>query len=211
VIYKIRHNVSIFEDNPGLLAVEKFEKLEDRHMKFVCLVCDPSYDNPVRTLPERERREKAAILVGYPLEDGKRLNRNGRDLVAGNKATVEAAIEEFRKLHFDDKQDTLETTRALIETNKQFIKDINAEKDKTRKDYGKDLEKANKFHKELPELIESYQKIEELLKVQYNQKPDFGPQGVGLEIIQSVGEETGNEELSTIDQYMANLQKNKES
>jgi hypothetical protein len=212
MIYKIHWEKNIFEENPGLLAVEKFAKLEDRHMRFVCLVCDPSYDNPVRTLPEKQRREKAAILVGYPLEDGKRLNRNARDLVAGNKSTVEAAIEEFKNLHFDEKQDTLETTKSLIETNKNYIKEVNNTKeDKKGKDYGKDLERANKFQKELPALIEAQQKIEELLKIQYNQKPEFGPQAVGVEMVQNFDEEESPEQASsTIDMYMSQIQKSKE-
>jgi hypothetical protein len=212
MIYKFRYDSNIFEDNPGLLAIKEFAVLEDRQMKYVTLVCDPSYDNPVRTLPEKTRKEKAIIIAGYPLEDGKRPNKNAREIIAGNKPTIEAAISKFLELNHDEKQDTLETTKSLIETNKNYIKEVNNTKeDKKGKDYGKDLERANKFQKELPSLIEAQQKIEELLKIQYNQKPDFGPQAVGVEMVQNFDEkEESLEQQSTIDNYMSQIQKNRE-
>jgi hypothetical protein len=204
MLYKIHWQRDVFEDNPGLLAVEEFTKLEDKQMKYIILVCDPSHDNPVRTLPEKQKKEKAIILAGYPLEDGKRPNKNARSIIAGEKPTIEVAIAKFRELHYDEKQDTLETTKALIERNKSFIKEVNVGKTND-KDAGKNLVMANKFQKELPELIEAYQKIESLLNVQINQKPDLGPQGVGMEIVNNA-EETTNSELSLIDQVMSGKQ-----
>jgi hypothetical protein len=209
MIYKLIHNIDIFESNPGLRAVEEFQKLTDKQMKFTILVVDPSYDNPVRTLQGKDKREKAALLAGYLREkDGKRLDKNARSVVAGEVLSIEKAIEKMKELVFDEKTDTLITTKELIEKNKSFIRDL----DPKSETYGKDLALANKFQKELPELIEAALKIESLLNVSLNQKPEFDPkESVGIEIVNSVGEETeGEQTLATIDRVMMEMQKNKE-
>jgi hypothetical protein len=210
VIFKIIHGRDIFELNEGLRAIEEYSNLSDKQMRYVMLMCDPSYDNPIRTLQGKDKKEKAALLAGYRREsDGKRLDRNARAVVSGEVASIEKAIAKFKELTFDEKTDTLITTKELIEKNKSFIRDLNPKSET----YGKDLSLANKFQKELPELIEAAQKIESLLNVSLNQKPEFDPaESVAIDMVNSVGEEPDGEQtsLSTIDVYMSNLQKNKD-
>jgi hypothetical protein len=172
MLYKIRENVSIFEDNPELSAIPEFAKLTDRQMKFVCLFADRR--SPLRTLPEKQRREKAAQIVGYPME-GSRLDRNGRDAVSGKVASIERAIEKYREYQHDENQATLDSTNTLIQTNKDFINSVNSRTDEEKKDkqYGKDLELANKFANQLPSLVESKQKLEALLNISIEQRPDI--------------------------------------
>lgn len=122
MLYKIRHSVNIFEDNPGLLAVEKYANLTDKQMKFVLIFSDPSRDNPVKTLSGRQRRERAAILAGYPLEaDAKRLAKNARDLVYGNVKSVEEAIEEFKLNHYNERHHNREALKKQIREIREFL------------------------------------------------------------------------------------------
>lgn len=104
-----------FDLNPGSEAIEEFKSRTTRQMFFVCLVADRDYDSPLRTLPERVRRTKAAEIVGYPLEDGKRLDKNGRDVVAGNVESVEIAIAKYRELQYDEQKDMFEAVDAQIQ------------------------------------------------------------------------------------------------
>lgn len=122
MLYKIRHNHDIFEDNPGLRAVEQYAKLTDKQMKFVLIFCDPSRDNPVKTLSGRERRERAAIIAGYPLEsDGKRLAKNARELVYGKVSNVEEAIEEFKRNHYNERHHNREALKKQIREIREFL------------------------------------------------------------------------------------------
>jgi hypothetical protein len=206
VIYKFRFDQDIFEQNEGLRVVEKYAKLTDRQMKFVSLVCDPSHDNPVRTLQGKDKREKAALLAGYKREsDNKRLDKNAREISEGKVPSVEAAIEEFKTLHYDQNTDTLETLNSQINEIKEFLK-VKKNNDP------KALKAALDLGTKLPELVEAKIKIESLLNVSLNQKPEFDPkESVGIEIVNSVGEETeGEQTLATIDRVMMEMQKNKE-
>lgn len=198
--YKIVAGQNIFDLNPGLLAVPNFKDLTDMQMKYVCFVCDPSNDNPVRTLQGKTKREKAALLSGYKMEtDGKRLAKNARDIVDGNVKSIENAISTFKELHYDKNLDAYETVSALITRNIEFIKESKEDK----KDDGKKLEKANKLLKELPALIESRQKVEALLNVEINYKPDVGATYTTNDLPE---ESESDEPLSTLDKFMMSKQ-----
>jgi hypothetical protein len=201
MIYKIRYNADIFDDNPGLRAVEKFARLESVAMKFVCLVCDPSFDNPIRTQPERERREKAARLAGYPLEaDGKRLNKNAREAIAGNKSWIEEAIAEFKSLHYDENQDLLESLNVQINEIRDFLKEKKGSDPKK-------LKAALELGAKLPELVKAKQDIESLLNVNSNQVPEFEPTTTVAEAISLPEEDSGD--LSFADKVINNMRAGK--
>jgi hypothetical protein len=207
MLYKIRDGVSVFDDNPELLAIPEFTKLlstthlvedgaRDRRMRYVILVADRR--SPLRSLPEKARKEKAAQISGYGME-GNRLDKNARNLVSGAVEAVEQAISKYRELQYDENQDKLDSTNKLIRTNLTFIDSVNnrTEEQKKDKQYGKDLELANKLSKQLPELEEAKQKLEQLLQITTEQKPEITTYtSLDLE-----GEETTSEEnLSLIDQ-----------
>lgn len=104
-----------FELNPGAEAIEEFNKCTSRQMFFVCLVADRDSDSPLRTLPELTRRTKAAEIAGWPLEDGKRLDKNGRNLVAGKVESVETAIAKYREMQYDENEDMLLAVDSQIQ------------------------------------------------------------------------------------------------
>lgn len=105
-----------FEMNPGSKAIEQFNKCTSRQMFFVCLVADRDPDSPLRSLPEIKRRTKAAEVAGWPMDsDGKRLDKNGRNLVNGNVQTVEDAIREYRAMQYDEQRDMLDATDTQIQ------------------------------------------------------------------------------------------------
>lgn len=122
MLYSIHPEKDIFELNPGLKAVPLYAKLTSRQMTYVCLLCDPSRDNPIRTLSGKQRKERACILAGYPMEsDGKRLAKNAREIVEGRVASIEAAIEEFEKNHHNAQIRNREALRKQITEIRDFL------------------------------------------------------------------------------------------
>lgn len=122
MIYKLGVDIDPFEANPGLKVVEEFAKLQPRQMTFVCLVCDPSRDNPVGTLTGKDRREKAAKVAGYKYEsDGKRLDKNGRSAVYGQVKSIETAIATFKELHYNPRQRSIDALRKQIEDIRNIL------------------------------------------------------------------------------------------
>src|SRR5688572_18727616 len=111
-----------FELNPGAEAVAEFNKCTTRQMFFVCLVADRDSDSPLRTLPENARRTKAAEIVGYPTEDGKRLDKNGRNAVGGKVETIENAIIKYRELQYDETEDMLQAMDTQIQETLYMMK-----------------------------------------------------------------------------------------
>ncbi len=194
--YRIVAGEDIFDLNPGLRAVPVFKDMTDMQMKFVCFVCDPSFDNPVRTLIGRIRRERSAELAGYKLESSqKRLEKNGRDVVAGNVPSLENAIAEFKRLHYDEKTDTYETLSNQIGEIQDFMK--------SRKGGdAKKLKAALDLGVKLPALVEAKQKIEQLLSVETTIKPIFGKNNEVLPNIPIVEEEeVGDQPQSILDRF----------
>jgi hypothetical protein len=103
-----------FEMNPGALAIEEFGRCSTRQMFFVCLVADRDYDSPLRTLPERTRRERAVVIAGYPLE-GDRPDKNARNLINKNVENVEKAISKYRELQYDEDRAMLDAINTQIQ------------------------------------------------------------------------------------------------
>lgn len=170
MLYRIRDGVSVFQDNPEMLAIPEFANLNssagDRRMRFVMLVADRR--SPLRTLPEKERREKAARIAGWPME-GNRLDKNGRDAVSGKSEAIELGIKKYREYQYDENQATLDTINAQIHEIKEYL-----QSDKSQaKDYGKALEQAAKLGERLPGLIEARQKLESILQISTEYKPEL--------------------------------------
>lgn len=192
--YRLIAGQDIFELNPGLRAVPLFKDLTDMQMKYVCLVCDPSHDNPVKTLQGKERREQSARLAGYKIEVARnRLDKQGRDIVAGHNDSIENGIIEFKKLHYDDRIDLYETLVNQIGEIRDFMKE--------RKGDPKKLRQALDLGVKLPGLVEAKQKIEQLLNVETTIKPQLD--GEAQVVTQPNSESSdADEELSTLDAYM---------
>jgi hypothetical protein len=175
MIYKIRQGADIFELNPGLMIVPEFGELDSRQMTFVCLIADPSHDNPVGTLAGRERREQAARYAGYKLEkDGKRLDKNGRLAVTGKVASIERAVEQFKASHYNERHHMIAAFKRQIVEAREVL---NMEKITLKLDedgvpmksqsgeqlYTVDMELmafALKLGKELPTLVDNLEKLQ---------------------------------------------------
>jgi hypothetical protein len=197
--YRIVAGENIFDLNPGLRAVPLFKDMTDMQMKYVCFVCDPSHDNPVKTLQGKARKEQAAILAGYKLENtGKRLDKQGRDIIAGSNHTIENAIIEFKKLHYDDKTDLYEALVNQIGEIRDFMKE--------RKGDPKKLRQALDLGVKLPSLVEAKQKIEQLLNVETTIQPILGSKVESMPQI-PVEEESTEEGQSVLDKFMMNTKR----
>lgn len=191
--YKLVAGQDIFELNPGLRAVPSFNEMTDMQMKFICLMCDPSHDNPVRTLEGKNKRTKAAILSGYKLEaDNKRLQQNGRDIVNGKNKTIEEGIKQFMDLHYNEKLDTYEALCVQIAEIRDFLRS------KKMGDHKK-MTAAINYGNKLPELVEAKMKIEQLLSLSTSIKPELDST---LTVPELTAEETTDESISILDQVM---------
>lgn len=191
--YKLIAGQDIFELNPGLRAVPSFNEMTDMQMKFICLMCDPSNDNPVRTLEGKNKRTKAAILAGYKLEsDNKRLQQNGRDIVNGKNKTIEEGFKQFNDLHYNEKLDTYESLAVQIAEIRDFLKS------KKMGDHKK-MTAAINLGVKLPELVEAKMKIENLLNLTTSMKPELDS---ALTVPELIAEETADESTSILDQVM---------
>jgi hypothetical protein len=103
-----------FVMNPGAQAIEEFNNCTSRQMFFVGLVADRDYDSPLRTLPEKTRRERAVIVSGYPME-GDRPDKNARNLINRKVEAVEKAIFKYREMQYDEDKAMLEAINMQIQ------------------------------------------------------------------------------------------------
>lgn len=205
-----------FELNPGARGIEKFNACSSRQMLFVCFVADRDYDSPLRTLPEHQRRTKAALYSGYGME-GDRPDKNARNLINKKIADVEAAITEYREMQWDEERAMLDAINAQIQETLDAMALDKREaarvvKTKTEKKTG-NVEKieyvdsklltdlrlgAAKLGKELPQLRATKKQLLESIRIASPVAEDFitySSQDVSDEDVAA----TENGELSTID------------
>jgi hypothetical protein len=206
VLYKLRAGEDPFLLNDGLRVA--YPKLHPQQMMFVILLCDPSRDNPVRTLSGKARRERAAIIAGYTLEaDGKRLAKNGRDIVAGNVPAIEDAIEEFKKNHYNEREKNKQSLRNQITEIREFLDSdkkiprikngkvaVNKEGQELFDIDHKALELSVKLGVKLPDLEEALSKLEALDPIETKFE------GTTYTASDLKDEVAGDETLSLIDQ-----------
>lgn len=154
MLFKVIHGEDIFVTNPELLSVEIFKNLTDRQLKYVILSTD--YKSPFKKLPLDQRKYQAAVEAGFRLEkDGKRLDMNGRNLVAGKVSNIEAAILRYKELQKDEDYEALLSVGTLIAQ----IRELNIKADKSVQE----LDKAVTMTLKLPQLVKSKKEIEEIL------------------------------------------------
>lgn len=155
MIYKLIQGKDPFELNPGLRVIPEFDTLSPHQMFFVCLVADPSHDNPLRSLIGRPKRDQAAKIAGYKMEsDGKRLDKNGRMAAMGQIKSIETAIEKFKELHHNPKQKSIDVIRKQIGEIRDFL-----ESDKEGD--VKKLKAAMEFGVKLPDLETALEKLQD--------------------------------------------------
>lgn len=169
MLVRVIHGQDIFELNPQLRAVQEFNALDSsRQMSFVALVAD--YETPWKHKHGKERREAVAKEIGYPLEkDGKRLDKNGREIVSGKLPKVEAAILKYRELCFHEDK---EMEDAFSKQIQNITRLMNVEISVDEKDLGVSMdmvEKSSKLAKLLPEMKKSKN---EVMKLIYNEVPE---------------------------------------
>jgi len=132
-----------------------------------------------------ECKFQSALEAGYKLEKGStRLDTNGRSLVGGKVMAVEVAIKKYQALQKDEDYEAWLSLRLLISQ----ITELNNQKDKTIQE----LEKAIKFTKELPSIMDTKKKLEEILNIR---SEDVSALAVADD------DDVKYDELSTLDLY----------
>lgn len=151
MLFKVTNN-DVFEDNPSLNSVPEFSGKSERMLKYIFLTYD--FDSPYRKIPIELRKEKCVILAGYKYEsDGKRLDKNARDIVNGNNPTVNALIKVFMVLQGDLEKETLAAYDAQIHEWKELFHKKN-KTDKEREHVLKVMDKLPTFMAKRKELLE---------------------------------------------------------
>lgn len=202
--YKLKHGEDPFESNPGLHAIAEFECLTPRQMFFVILVADSSFDNPLKTFPDRIKREKAAKICGWPQDtNGRELDRNGRDVVNGKIESVEKAIEKFRYLTFDEDKENLRAVEQQIAEARDFMQKIKKVKDDPKLEADL-IDKGLKIGTSIEKLMESKKNLIKTIQLKEPVKIEGVSTFTAVDLAPVEGEEVKpkDEELSTIDRYM---------
>lgn len=172
-----------FEENPGARAIVEFNSLTSKQMLCVCLIADIAHDSPFRSLPEKIRREQATKTAGYGMEDGKRPDKNARNIIAGKTESVEKAIIKYKEIQYDEDLAILEAlerqiqeTIAIMQMDKKeaakIVKTSVDKKGVTTKTESIDVKmftslslEASKLGARLPELREAKMKLLQTMQV----------------------------------------------
>lgn len=144
----------VMEDNPEFAAIPELAALTDRQLRYIMLV--DWYNSPLRLLKHSDRKFKAAIMVGYPLErDGKRLDMNGRNLINGKVESVESGRRVLTEIQYDAERELLNAIDAQVDQIKDFLKKPNKSV--------QELDKATQMIGKLPIIMETRKKLIEIL------------------------------------------------
>lgn len=202
--FRLKSGVDPFELNPGARAIKEFDDLTPMQFFFVCLVADVDLDNPLYSLPDKDRRVKATQIAGYGME-GTRPDKNARTLISGKVADVEAAILKHRELQPDDDKQALAAVEKQLYEARAFL-----EMDKQKasggdgKVHAKLIQDSIKIAQELPKLLQVKQGLVKVIMAK-----DSVQLGVQTYTAADITEqeasqmEDGDEPMSTIDVFMA--------
>jgi len=206
MLFKLIHDKDTHELNPGAQAIKELAELTNGQFFFVCLVADTDYDNPLRTLPEKARREKAARIAGYTgVEKDGRPDKNVRNLINGKVEAVEKAITWYREHQFDeDKAALAAINRQITEAREMMEMDKMKMANKDPELAFKLTEKAMKFGAGINALYAERKELEQRIKlkepVQMNIITNTSADLAGVPELDEEGEE-----MSTIDRVNAKL------
>lgn len=154
MLFKI-NDKPLFDENPGLMAIPEFVDKPERLLRYIFLVYD--FESPYRKIPFEMRKEKCAVIAGYKYEkDGKRLDKNGREVISGSNPLVSGLVKVFMELQGDPDKELLVAYRDML----QDMKELMRKKNKTEKETGLVL----KISKDLPDLIRKQKELEDLIE-----------------------------------------------
>lgn len=125
MLFKLEKRKSIWESNPELRLIKEFAQIEetskdDKKMRFVMLVAD--YKSPLRQHPEKKRRELAALQAGYTVQDNSHstIDFRGKKLIDGKDPLIEAAIERYKSIQYNEHMDGLDIIQKQIDNIKSL-------------------------------------------------------------------------------------------
>ena len=217
MLFRLEDGKDFFELNPEAKAIKEFSERTSQQMWFVALVAD--YGSPLRQLPEKKKKEKAAEIAGYGKEASGRGDKNYRNLVDGKVPTVEAAIQKYNDIQYDEDADMIEAINRQIQEAIYFskldkeeactIETVRTFRDgsteKTRRIDTAAMSKlasdASKMTKGLPELRAKKKEIMSQM-IAGGKLPTNVTTYTAADIAPEQGEEE-NTQLSTLDQFMS--------
>jgi len=159
MIYKVTKD-PLFETNPGLASNAIFKECTERELRYIFLLYD--IESPFIKMRFVDRKAKAALEAGYRKEkDGKRFDKNARQVLDGKTRRVNAAIQEFKTIQLaaNTNYAVLAALKAQIDRTITFIETASSES-------AKELLDINKLATGLEGLIQTKLNIERLLNVE---------------------------------------------
>jgi len=179
VLFKVVAKVPVRESNPGIEAIEEFNDISDRNLRYIFLVYD--YDSPFKQLPIDERKKKVALHVGFKTEKGRTmLDKNARDIMNDKVEYIQKETKKFKELLFDQDRETFISISELIVNISNFIR-------VPSKDAG-ELEKKAKMAQQLTSLTQTRQQLAQIL-------------GIRSETIDGQDEKKEEIRLSTLERF----------
>lgn len=121
MLFKVTKN-DFFEDNPQAKTNEYFGSCTSREMKYICKVYDP--ESLLARMPIKERKLRALVEAGFNLEkDGRRPDKNAREMMNGKYEHVQLAIREYQKiLPPDENKELAMAVQTQLDEMKAFLK-----------------------------------------------------------------------------------------
>jgi len=121
MLFTVKPNKSIFDVNPELNSIREFAVLNSKQMTYVAFASD--YQSPFRQLPLKQRKEKAILQAGYRVDsDGKRPDKNARDIIAGKNPKINAAIRKYMDIQYDEDHENINAYDTQLGEIRAFFK-----------------------------------------------------------------------------------------
>ena len=154
MLYKITEK-PLEKENPELLVIPEFEKVQDKVLKWIFLVYD--YEGPYRKLPIKQRRELAADKHLFSETKGRKFDKWVEEMLLGNVPEVNNAIAMFKELQYDDDRETLNAITLAIRDLRDML-------GKPAKDF-KDAKAKAELGKKIRELAEEKKMLEQIFEL----------------------------------------------
>jgi hypothetical protein len=146
----------MIEENPLLGGIPEVAQLQDKVIRYIVLVYD--YDSPYKKFPLDERKRRVAERVGFLKEkDGKRFDKNYREILNDNNDRVLKGIAAFKETMFDEDKEMLASLRGLIHNIRSEIATPSSDV--------AILEKKAKLAAMLPNLAKNKQELVKILEI----------------------------------------------
>jgi hypothetical protein len=110
----------LYEDNPEILGIAEFDKVDDRLLKWIFFVYD--YESPYRKIPFDQRKDLVADKYLFSETKGTKFDKLCKEALVGKYPPVQKAIAAFKEMQYDDDRETLESIKLGIRDLREMFR-----------------------------------------------------------------------------------------